>query len=249
MMQTIMDRALWISWYDLPNNRDAYLAWAHDTYIPGLLRQPGFFWGAHYSSVDKGENKAPTDGVAGRTKDASVPTGNRYILIFAAADCYTFANPTPSALHAQLPESDKEMLGLRMQERVNIMMEATRVDGPAIKNFKEGLLPAPCINLGSFRYPTDGEEEMMGWYAQRRMYAMSLMQGCVRTRKMVSVAGWAKHAIVYEFESQAACKKYFPTREDINPEQQPWSDKVVSRVIHAPGSSNLGIRLWPPIPS
>ena len=30
-----MDRALWISWCDLPDNgRDAYIAWARDTYIP-----------------------------------------------------------------------------------------------------------------------------------------------------------------------------------------------------------------------
>ena len=244
-----MDRALWISWYDLPDDgRDAYIAWAQETYIPQLLKRPGFLWGAHYASIDKGAHKASTDGIAGRTKDAAVPTGDRYIMMFAAEDCITFARPTPRALHGTLPEPDKKMLALRMNERMNVMMEATRVEGKAMKNFKEGMIAAPCINLGSFNYPTDGEEEMMGWYAQRRMHAMSLMEGCVRTRKMCSVAGWAKHAIVYEFESQEACKKYFSTREDLNPEQQPWSDKVVKRVMHAPGSSNLAIRLFPPVP-
>lgn len=32
------DRALWITWYDLPaEGRDAYLKWAHETYIPAPI--------------------------------------------------------------------------------------------------------------------------------------------------------------------------------------------------------------------
>ena len=55
-----MDRALWISWYDLPDNgRDAYLKWAHGTYIPSMIRRPGFLWGAHFQS----EAAVPMSGV------------------------------------------------------------------------------------------------------------------------------------------------------------------------------------------
>ena len=47
-----MDKALWISWYNLPDDgRDAYLAWLHGTYIPAMLERRGFLWAAHYASV------------------------------------------------------------------------------------------------------------------------------------------------------------------------------------------------------
>lgn len=241
-----MDRALWISWYDLQEQDDkAYLPWLHETYIPGILRRPGILWAAHYASMKKGKShKARTDGVAGRTADSAVPAGDRYILVFGAEHTHAFADPYPSALHAGLPDGDRKMLAMRIGERVSIMAEAARVEGPAAKDYKDGLVLAPCINLGSFNYPYPHEEEMMGWYAQRRMFAMSLMPGCVRTRKLASVAGWARHAIVYEFASLEAHNQYFSTREDLRPEQQEWSERVVARVMHAPGSSHLACRIW-----
>ena len=37
------DRALWITWYDLPDSgRDDYFAWLHQTYLPNLLNRPGY---------------------------------------------------------------------------------------------------------------------------------------------------------------------------------------------------------------
>ncbi len=46
-----MDRALWITWYDLPDaGRDAYLSWLQGSYIPKLLEKPGILWAAHYAS-------------------------------------------------------------------------------------------------------------------------------------------------------------------------------------------------------
>src|ERR1700716_437241 len=47
------DRGLWITWYDLPDGgRDAYFSWLHGTYLPGLLKRPGYLWAAHYASQD-----------------------------------------------------------------------------------------------------------------------------------------------------------------------------------------------------
>ena len=55
-----MDQALWISWYDLPDTgRDAYLKWAHGTYIPQMIKRPGILWGAHF----KCEAVVPMSGV------------------------------------------------------------------------------------------------------------------------------------------------------------------------------------------
>jgi len=46
-----LDRALWISWYDLADTgRDAYGAWLQERYIPQRLAQPGLRWAAHFRS-------------------------------------------------------------------------------------------------------------------------------------------------------------------------------------------------------
>lgn len=46
-----MDRALWVTWYDLPAaGCDAYLSWLHGVYIPRLLERPDLLWAAHYAT-------------------------------------------------------------------------------------------------------------------------------------------------------------------------------------------------------
>ena len=81
-----MDRALWISWYDLAPESDAYLDWLHRTYIPKVVRRSGVLWAAHYASVP---NVSPLGGGKGRVSrhasSAEVPSGERYILIFGAS--------------------------------------------------------------------------------------------------------------------------------------------------------------------
>src|SRR5690606_4463677 len=52
---TMVDRGLWISWYNLPDDRrDDYLSWLYDSYIPRMVEKPRFLWAAHYAS-----SKAP----------------------------------------------------------------------------------------------------------------------------------------------------------------------------------------------
>jgi hypothetical protein len=103
----------------------------------------------------------------------------------------------------------------------------------------------PCIQLGSFNCQPEGEEDMLAWYAQCRMDAMTRLPGCIRTRKLASVMGWAKHAILYEFESLDARNRYFAHHEDGDSKAIAWADQVVSTLTHAPGSANLANRLWP----
>src|SRR5262249_23051122 len=126
-----MDQALWVTWYDLPDSdRAAYLAWVHGAYIPKVVERPGVLWGAHYASE---ENVVPLGGGKGRVshvKPDSIPGGDRYILIFGAENADVFASPSPRRFHAQLPEGDQAMLALRTGERVNVMLEETRVYGP-----------------------------------------------------------------------------------------------------------------------
>lgn len=242
-----MDKALWISWYDLPEaGRDAYLSWLHETYMPGILRRPGVLWAAHYAAVPKGTARTiRRDDTHEDTGDPSLPAGTRYILLFGGEHAHVFGNPVPSALNAGLPEEGRRMLATRTGERVNILVEAARVENRALAA-PPAMMPAPCIQLGNFNYPWQHEGELLAWFTQWRMPAITAQPGCTRVRRLASVAGWAKHAVLYEWTSVEARNREYLTHEDGNPEMKAWSDRVVGRTIHAPGSATLATRLWPP---
>jgi hypothetical protein len=241
------DRGLWISWYDVADEARAdYLNWTHNVYLPALLQRPGYLWAAHYQTVERmqtirRENATEHPAVAG------VPRGRQFLLLVGAADANVFGQPTPREVHAALPEAGRKMLALRANERVNVMAEVGRVTGPEAKAYADGVRGTPCIQLGSFNCAVEDEEEMLAWYAQSRMPAMATLPGCVRTRKLASVAGWAKHAIFYEYTSLEARNKSYLTMEDGKPEAKAWSDRMVPKLIHAPGSANLATRIWPAI--
>lgn len=240
-----MDRACWITWYNLPaEQREQYLAWLHESYMPRVVERPGILWGAHYASE---ANVVPLGGGKGRvshTTQTDVPAGDRYILIFGAEEPEAFARPSPNAFHASLPEADRRMLGLRQGERVNIMIDQARVHGPEARRPHAEVTPAACIQLGSFNAASyDDEDELARWYAEWRLPSMRTLPGCVRVRKLVSVAGWAKHACLYEFTSVAARNDNFVHYERAHPNMETWSKAAVRKLIHAPGSANLAQRI------
>lgn len=240
-----MDRGIWATWYDLPvDGRADYLAWLHSVYIPALLQRPGYLWAAHYASIGTGRKVHPLH----HTQDPAVPTGNQYILLIGAEHAHVFAAPVPTALHAELPDADQKMLGMRVGTRTNIFAEIARVLGPEANAYREGMTLGPCIQLGSFDCAWQDEEEVLAWYAQWRMAAMETLPGVIRTRKLASVAGWAKHAVIYEWTSPAARQEYFTGHEDRAPAMKAWSARMVPRLIHAPGSSNVACRIWPEPP-
>ena len=240
-----MDRARWVSWYDLPESgRDAYHSWLHGTYMPKLVKRPGFLWAAHFKSVIT-PGAPPGGGRLVHTKDPAVGTGNAYILLFGAEDAHAFAHPTPRKLHAGLPKEDQTMLAMRVGERVNILTEEARADGPDAKKRESKAALSPCIQLGTFQSGTeDGDEDdLLAWYAQCRLPAMTRLPGCVGVRKTVSVSGWAKHSVLYEFVSLAERNKHFPDHEKGHPEDEAWTDRLVRKLLHAPGSPNVAERI------
>jgi hypothetical protein len=241
------DRGLWVSWYDLPQNgREAYLSWLHETYLPELLKRPGYLWAAHYATRDV--PRSPTASQLHHVEDPKVPTGYRYILLIGARDAHVFGNPVPSVLHAALPEQARKMLALRVGERVNLMTEAGRCEGRAKNAYKEGQTGAPCIQIGSFNCPVEYEEEMHAGYVQVRLPAMCETGSCLRTRKLNSVAGWAKHGILYEFTSLEGFNRDYEAANAKAPLGL-GGHSVVPMLIHAPNGPNSALRIWPPVPS
>jgi len=239
------DSGLWISWYDLPEEgRDAYFSWMHDTYLPGLLKRPGYLWAAHYSTT-RGPEVSPNN--LQHTNDPSVPTGYRFIQLVSAKDATVFGNPVPSAINAALPEEGRKMLAMRIGERVNLMTVMGVSEGRARNEYKEGLTSAPSIQIGSFNCPVEYQEELHAWYVQVRVPAMCATDSCVRIRMLSSVAGWAKSAILYEFTDPKWYARDYEGTIKKGP-QGMNGDNVVEKLVHAPHSSNSAVRLWPPVP-
>lgn len=238
-----MDRAIWASWYDLADSgREAYLKWAHKSYIPRLLKRPGFLWGAHFKcEVPVGP---PGGGRLRHTDDPAVPTGNAYILLFGGETAHAFADPPPRQMHAELSQDDQKMLASRQRERVNIFTEEDREGGKDAKKREKKAALSPCIQLGSFGAGTADEDDLMAWYAQVRLPSMHQLPGCIAIRKMVSVSGWAKHGVLYEFVSLAERNKHFPDHDKNKPEWAAWTDRLVRKLLHAPGSPNVAQRIF-----
>ncbi len=139
------------------------------------------------------------------------------------------------------------MLAKRVGVRENVMVEATRVSGPEEKSYADGMRLPPCIQIGSFQCAWQHEEEVHAWYTQWRMRAMETLPGVIRTRRLASVGGWAKQAVLYEFTSMDARNRYFTQHEANRPDMKAWSDRAVENLVHAPGSANLCDRIWPPV--
>jgi hypothetical protein len=242
------DRAYSISWFNLPEpKRHEFLTWAYESYVPKVLARDGVLWGALYASEASG-SFTPLGGggrISHKKNPKGVPAGDRYIMMFGAMDAYALADPTPDEFHAQLNNADNKMLALRKDERRNLMLEEARVDGPELVDHTPVMAPAPAIQLGSFNAGDwADEEEQAAWYARWRLPSLTALPGVVRVRKLISVAGWAKHACFYEFTSLKAREEHFVHYEKPNKKMVKWSTDVVRDTVHAPGSANVASRIF-----
>jgi hypothetical protein len=241
-----MDTGIWATWYNLADDtRDAYLEWAHGTYLPFLKQLPGYAWVAQYRHEGGGPKmKRVEQTVVGRT-DEDIGAGYQYVTLVGAPSAHTFFHPALSEI--QLPESFAERLALRQGVRTAIFTEEARVSGPAAAHASPGSTPGPYIQMGSFRMRSPELEFDLGrWYAQFRLPYMAQMPGCLRTRKLICVAGWAKHAVLYEFESAEMRLKHFEEpHESLSLDSTHWSAQITGNTVHTPGSPTIGPRLFP----
>jgi hypothetical protein len=78
-----MDRGIWATWYDLPDDgAQTYLDWLHNHYLPQMLARPGYLWAAHVQNVMTPGREANINQRLVHTTDPSVPDGNHYLLLF-----------------------------------------------------------------------------------------------------------------------------------------------------------------------
>ena len=242
-----MDRGIWATWYDLADDtRARFIDWLHGTYLPAMQQRPGFAWAAHYRNDGGGAAMRQVGDTILTRPNEDIGGGTQYVVLVGAPSPHTFLKPL--ALEIEQEPQFRDMLALRRGVRSCIFSEETRVNGPAIGERPEGGPPGPAIQMGSFRVRSVAEEFDLGcWYAQYRLPHMARMPGCIAARKLNGVAGWAKHAILYEFSSMQARLQHFEEpHEALAVDAEEWTGRVVRYTIHTPGSPLVGPRLWPP---
>ncbi len=249
MDQTELDRGIWATWYDLPlEGKEEYIAWLHEVHLPKTLLRPGYLWAAHVENIWNEARKEEVVKRVPHTDDLSVPAGNAYLILYGAASPHVFLKPSPGQIEANWTAEEREMFGRRIGVRSSIFLETDRVDGPEVGRRAPNQAPGPAIQFGSFNIDRKLEEEtIMAMYTQVRFPIMAKMSGCVATRKLVSVYGWARHGILYEFVSLEAVKTKFMGQMERQPNWKDWVNRIISNLIHAPGSPSLGKRIWPPM--
>ena len=241
-----MDHGIWATWYDLADDkRNRFMDWLHGTYLPHLQQRPGFSWVAHYRNEGGGPAMRHLSNNVLTRPEEDIGNAGQFVVIVGAPSPHTFL--APSVLDIEAAPEFREMLALRRGVRSAIFAEETRVNGPAIRQRPQGGTPGPAIQMGSFRVRSIAEEFDLGcWYAQYRLPHMAQMPGCIAARKLLCVAGWAKHAVLYEFTSlEARLQNFEEPHEALALDGKEWTGRVVRYTIHTPGSPLVGVRTWP----
>lgn len=244
-----MNEAIWATWYDLaPEDKQATLDWLHAEYLPWLQARPGYSWAAHYRNVGHGPALSTYNDLAGHTPDSEgVAKGSQFVIIVGAPTSHAFYKPLYSEL--PMPAGFAEKLAKLKQARTAILSEEARVSGPAYGTRAPGSTPAPAIQFGTYRIRSFEEELSLAcWYVHDRFPLMAQMPGVVLTRKFLSSLGWAKHGVMYEFESLEARTNQFEVPHEgrfVDPNE--WVGKIVRSTLHTPGSPFIGERTWPPV--
>jgi len=135
---------------------------------------------------------------------------------------------------------------MRTGERTAFVVEEAKADGPEAGRREGKLTLAPCIQLGSFNAP-GCEDELMSWYGDWRIPALSRLPSCVAIRKLVSTSAWAKHVVLYEFASLEARHENIGKLASLYPEESKWTQGFTPKLMHVPASPVVGRRLWPAV--
>lgn len=246
-----MDNGIWATWYDLPEDgREDYLEWLHGEYLPSVQAMPGIAWAAHYQNQGGGADMQKVrDNFPESVGMEGVGDGTQFLMLAGAAEPATLLAPSVIDEERALQGAARKMLDMRQGVRPCLFSVFARTDGPEMDQRPAGKTPGPAIQMGSFRTKTLEDEYDVGqWYAQYRLPAMARMPGCIAARVMVSVAGWAKYSVMYEFTSlQARLENFEEPHEALALDETEWTGRVIRYTMHTPGSPTVGERIWPPV--
>ena len=242
-----MDTAIRTEWYDLDDgDRDGFLDWLHGTHLPALQSRPGYIWVGHYDrAADTGAERAAGQPARVETED---PTGrgSQYLLVIAAASPDIFFDPHhPDATAGET----QTQLAKRKEHRSAVFIEETRVSGPDWYRHLPGSGAPPAIQLGNYQTRNEADDlDLAIWYRQMKLPQVTRARGCIGARKLVSVVGWPKHGILYEFMEMEEGENNFEQRFRDAGFNEQWTGRhVLEFVVHAPHGPHAGRRIWPTV--
>ncbi|MBT5367336.1 MAG: hypothetical protein HOL05_04765, partial [Nitrospinaceae bacterium] len=225
------------------------LSWLHEEHIPQALKRPDYLWAAHYRSIrNESHNSSPVQKAKRFMDEPELGRGGDYLLLFGANSAHAFLDPAPDDLLKSYDARSREMISRRQGDRTAYFTEVGRVDGPEIAQRGPDLTPAPMIQMGAYRADDENYNiDVALWYVHHRLAALPEMEGCVGARKLLSLGGWARHAILYEFISPEAREHYYQIQEAPGGDANHPTGGIVRTLIHSPDSPTLGVRIWPEV--
>ena len=107
--------------------------------------------------------------------------------------------------------------------------------------------PPPAMQLGHYNTNTPEDDlELARWYRSERFSRVSVTPGMIRGRKLLSIAGWAKHGVLWEFTDLPEGDYSFEHRFVAADRGDSWTGRhVLEYVTHGYGSPNAGRLIWP----
>ncbi len=242
-----MSEVIKAEWFDLEaSSKEEVWSWLHDTYLPSVRAVSGVAWVGHYDIVPI-PDKPYIEGAPMRreTTDSSIPNGGQNVILTAALSPEVYFG-TDNGIEA-LADTHAEMLGQLKGYRSAVYIEEQVINSPEQRASPYGMGPPPAMQLGNYHVDNpDDETELARWYRQERFARVSVTQGMVRGRKMLSMAGWPKHGVLWEFTDLPEGEFTFEHRFVAADRNENWPGRhVLEYVTHAPGSPHAGRLVWP----
>ncbi|WP_420328828.1 hypothetical protein [Mameliella sp.] len=244
-----MGEVIKADWFDLDNSSSvAIRSWLHDSYLPQVQSVPGVAWTAHYEIVEI-PDKPYIAGAPQRreTTDPTLPTGWQNVILTAAVSPEVFFGRNDPL--DTLAQSHADQLARLRNHRSAVYIEEQVVNSPELRASPYGMGPPPAMQLGNYNVGTPEDEvELARWYRAERFARVSVTPGMIRGRKLLSIAGWAKHGVLWEFTDLPEGDSSFEHRFVAADRGENWQGRhVLEYAIHAYGSPHAGRRVWPPV--
>jgi hypothetical protein len=242
-----MSEVIKAEWFDLEDaTRAGTLDWLHQTYLPAVRAASGVGWVGHYETV-KTPSKRYIEGAPEKveTTDPTIPVGSQNVVLTAGLSTEVFFGQNNDL--DQLAADHAEGLSALKNYRSAVYIEEQVINSPEQRASPYGMGPPPAMQIGHYNTNTPEDDiELARWYRSERFSRVSVTPGMVRGRKMLSVSGWAKHGVLWEFTDLPEGDYSFEHRFVAAARDDEWSGRhVLDYVTHCYGSPNAGRLIWP----
>ena len=244
-----MGEVIKAEWFDLgEDKKHKFWSWLHNEYLPKMQSAQGVSWVGHYE-IEKHEDGPYIQGapLKKETTDPTVPTGWQNIVLTAAASPEVFFGPNNAV--DKIIEANLKKLALRENFRDAVFIEEQVINSPEQRAMPYGMGPPPAMQLGNYNTDTPEDEiELARWYREERFPRVSVSRGMIRGRKMLSMSGWPKHGVLWEFTNLPKGEFTFEPRFIEADRNENWQGRhVLEYVTHAPSGPHAGRRVWPAV--